>query len=75
LGYGREIQEQFLPFGEQKKHLAKLHEFYMVDLPAFDHSRLLLMRTSRTLCARNWAQRRPAYRAAGIAGLNRILEK
>jgi hypothetical protein len=75
LGYGREIQEQFLPFGEQKKHLAKLHEFYMVDLPAFDHSRLLLMRASRTLCARNWARAVPRIAPLASLALNRILEK
>jgi hypothetical protein len=39
LDHRREIHEQFL--SEQKKHLAKLHEVYMVDLPTFDHSRLL----------------------------------
>jgi hypothetical protein len=47
LGHGRKIYEQFLSFEEQKKHLAKLHEVYMVDLPTFDHSRLLLVRASR----------------------------
>jgi phage head maturation protease len=44
LDHGREIHEQLLSFEEQKKRLAKLHEVYMVDLPAFDHSRLLSVR-------------------------------
>jgi hypothetical protein len=46
LARGWEIHEQFLSFEQQKKRLAELQEVYVVDLPPFDHSRLLLVRGS-----------------------------
>jgi hypothetical protein len=74
--HGREIHEQFLSFEEQEKHLAKLHELYMVDLPTFDHSRLLFVRALPYFAG---SQQGPAQTRV-IAVLaspapNRILEK
>jgi hypothetical protein len=69
LGHGWEIHEQFLSFEKQKKHLAKLHEVHMVDLPTFDHSRPPVHACLSVLCRLATGPiANPRNRDAGIGG-------